>query len=85
MKKLRSVLLLLLCGGLFITFACGSGSETSEEVSSGSSSTNKEKFSYTVENTYLGEYGIGYYIEVVVTNKTDKDYSYVHIEFIYCL
>lgn len=82
MKKLRNILLLLLCGGLFLTFACGSGSESSEESSSGSSSTNKEKFSYTVDKSYVGDYGIGYYIEGVVTNKTDKEYSYVQIEFI---
>lgn len=82
MKKLRSVLLLLLCGGFFLAFACGSSSETSEKSSSDGSSTNKEKFSYTVDKQYAGDYGMGYYIEGVVTNKTDKDYDYVQIEFI---
>ena len=81
MKKFRSILLLLLCGGFFLTFACGS-SETSEKSSSDGSSSNKEKFSYTVDKSYAGDYGIGYYIEGVVTNKTDKEYSYVQIEFI---
>lgn len=82
MKKFKNMLLLSLCGIVFLTFACGSSSETSEKSSSGGSSSNKEKFSYTVDKSYDGDYGIGYYIEGVVTNKTDKDYSYVQIEFI---
>lgn len=82
MKKFKNMLLLSLCGIVFLTFACGSSSETSEKSSSGGSSSNKEKFSYTVDKSYADDYGIGYYIEGVVTNKTDKDYSYVQIEFI---
>jgi len=82
MKKLKNVMLLSLCAVLFLTFACGSGSETSDETSSGGSSSNDNDFSYTVDKSYADEYGIGYYIEGVVTNKTDKKFSYVQIDFI---
>ena len=82
MKKFKNIMLLSLCGLFFLAFACGSSSETSEKSSSGGSSSNEEKFSYTVDNSYADEYGMGYYIEGVVTNKTDKEYSYVQIEFI---
>lgn len=76
MKKSKYVFLLLLCGGLFLTFAVGSSSETSSETSNSKS----ERFSYTVDNQYSD--GFGYYLEGIVTNQTDKDYSYVSIEFI---
>ena len=46
------------------------------------SNTKQPKFSYTIDNQYLGDYGLGYYIEGTVTNNKDKEYSYVHIEFI---
>lgn len=88
MKKFRNVILLALCGIVFMIFACGSTSETSSETSSKTSSetnsetTSEEKFSYTIDKSYADEYGFAYYIEGVVTNKTDKDYSYVEIEFI---
>lgn len=45
-------------------------------------STKKEKFSYTIESAYVGDYNMGYYIEGIVTNNTDKEYSYVQIEFV---
>ncbi len=41
-----------------------------------------EKFSYEVTKSYKADYDIGYYIEGVVPNNKDKDYSYVQIEFI---
>ncbi len=85
-KKIRNIFSILICGVLFLTFACGSSSDTTEKssnnTSSDSSSKGTEKFSYTVDKQYAGDYGIGYYIEGIVTNKTDKDYSYVQIEFI---
>lgn len=44
--------------------------------------TKQPKFSYTIDSQYLGDYGLGYYIEGTITNNKDKEYSYVHIEFI---
>lgn len=76
MKKGKSLVLLLLCGAMFLTFAVGSSSESSSETPG----TKQEKFSYTVDNSYSNSYA--YYIEGTVTNKTDRDYSYVSIEFI---
>lgn len=87
MEKIKNILLLILCGITFMVFACGSSSDVSSEKSSESgsesgSSSSEEKFSYTVDKSYADDYGISYYIEGIVTNKTDKDYSYVQIEFI---
>jgi len=48
---------------------------------SGNGSTD-EKFDYEVTSQYADEYGVSYYIEGTVTNKKDKEYSYVQIEFI---
>ena len=79
MKKISNVLLLLLSGGLFFMFACGSSAEVSEKSSNGEGS-GSEKFSYTIDKQYKS--GISYYIEGIVTNKTSSDYSYVQIEFI---
>ena len=42
----------------------------------------KEKFSYNVENAAPDENNIFYYISGTVTNNTNKDYSYVQIEFV---
>ncbi len=51
----------------------GNGTETTTAAS---------KFTYSVDKQYTGDYGIGYYIEGLVKNNTDKDYSYVQIEFV---
>ena len=42
----------------------------------------KEKFSYTIDKSYVGDYNMGYYIEGTVNNNENKDYSYVQIEFV---
>lgn len=42
----------------------------------------EEKFSYEITKTYHGDHNIGYYIEGIVTNKKDKEYAYVQIEFV---
>lgn len=41
-----------------------------------------EKFTYEVTKSYADSANFGYYIEGTVKNTTDKDYSYVQIEFI---
>ena len=61
--------------------------ETPEENNSNnsnSSTTNqkKEKFTYEITSQYSDDYGSAYYIEGVVRNNKDKDYSYVQIEFV---
>lgn len=53
-----------------------------EQTEKNNSNNSKPKFSYTIDNQYLGDYGLGYYIEGTVTNNRDKEYGYVHIEFI---
>ena len=56
-----------------------SGSETEEK--SGTTSK-KEKFTLLEGyNGYVGDYNIGYYIEGYIQNNTEKEYSYVHVEF----
>jgi hypothetical protein len=77
MKKGKSLLLLLLCGAMFLTFAVGSSSESSSESPS---KVKEEKFSYTVDNSYADSFA--YYIEGTVTNNTDREFSYVSISFI---
>lgn len=77
MKKGKSLLLLLLCGAMFLTFAVGSSSESSSESPS---KGKEEKFSYTVDNSYADSFA--YYIEGTVTNNTDREFSYVSISFI---
>jgi len=42
----------------------------------------EDDFSHTVTSSQSDSAGIGYYIEGIVTNNTDKKYSYVQIEFI---
>lgn len=78
MKKFKNTLFLLLCGAAFIALGVGSTSETSTEKSSNGSG--KEKFSYTIDTQYADTFA--YYIEGVMTNNTNKDYSYVEIDFI---
>lgn len=56
-----------------------SGSETEEKTGT---TTTKEKFTLLEGyNGYVGEYDFGYYIEGYIQNNTDKEYSYVQVEF----
>ena len=57
------------------------GSDSNSDTNT-STTENKEKFSYEVTSQYADDYSFAYYIEGNVTNNTDKDYSYVQIEFI---
>ncbi len=52
------------------------------EPSSPVSSHKEDNFNYEVSNSYADEYGFSYYIEGTVKNSSNKDYSYVQIEFI---
>ncbi len=77
MKKLYSMLLLILCGGLFFTFALGSGSGASTSSSSDgtSSSTNQELKTYKLnEDIYitnsLGKYRVKF---TSVTETSDRN------------
>ena len=67
---------------LVIIIVASSGGDDMESSSSGNSGTtnSSEKFSYTIDDSYSD--GYGYYIEGIVTNNKDKDYSYVQIEFV---
>lgn len=78
---------------IFIVFAAFSGSEDSTESNNSSTSNvngeqqnnisdvKKEKFSYEITNSYSDDYGFAYYIEGIVKNNKDKNYSYVQISF----
>lgn len=57
------------------------GSVTGEQQNNSSNSVKAEKFSYEVTNAYSDDYGFAYYIEGIVKNNKDKDYSYVQISF----
>lgn len=65
---LTSITLLTLTG-------CGIEEETKNNKKE------KDKFVLTEDHGYADEYGFAYYIEGVVTNKTDKEYSYVQVSF----
>ena len=55
---------------------------TSSETTSTDDNSSKAKFEYEVTSQYADEYGFSYYIEGTVANNTEKDYSYLQIEFI---
>lgn len=77
-RKKQGSPLLLIIGIVIIIIgivALASGGSSSGE-------NKEEKFSHTVEKSYQDKSGFGYYIEGIVTNKKDKDYSYVQIEFV---
>lgn len=44
--------------------------------------TAASKFTYQIDKQYVGDYDIGYYIEGFVKNNTNKEYSYIQIEFV---
>ena len=68
-----------------IIAASSGGSETSSSSSSNTETTQtSKKEALVLEEGHHGapdEYGVAYYIEGYVKNNTDKDYSYVQIEF----
>lgn len=70
--KIGLIIFLIIIGIFIIGLASGGDSED----------TKKEKFTHNVTKQYLDSAGLGYYIEGTVKNNTDKDYSYVQIEFI---
>lgn len=70
--KIGLIIFLIIIGIFIIGLASGGDSED----------TKKEKFTHNVTKQYLDNAGLGYYIEGTVKNNTDKDYSYVQIEFI---
>ena len=77
-KKLKSptwlIVVTIILGIVILAFIFGDDTETQ--------TVREEKFSYEVTNSYKDEYGFAYYIEGTVTNKANKNYSYVQIEFI---
>lgn len=80
-KKIRIIIVLLLVIMIIAMISSG-GSDEQKTNKESYKPESKENFSYTVEKSYTDEYNFGYYIEGVVTNNKDKDYSYVEIEFI---
>ena len=80
MKRIKNLLLLILTGGVFLIFACGSGTEVSEKSSSSDGSSGSEKFSYKIDKQHGDSYA--YYIEGVLANNTSQEFSYVQIDFI---
>lgn len=77
-KVLIAVILVLVLTILFVRNQALDDYELSSPVSS----YKKDNFSYEVSNSYADEYGISYYIEGKVKNNSNKDYSYVEIEFV---
>ena len=71
--KLLIVFIIIIIIGIIVAIA-GVDGESEEN--------NKEKFSYTITSSAPDKANFAYYIEGVVTNNLDKDYSYVQIEFI---
>ena len=74
-SKLLIILIIIIVIGIIAT-AVGSGEYDNVDTD------NQEKFSYTVTSSSPDDANFAYYIEGVVTNNLDKDYSYVQIEFI---
>lgn len=71
MKKLLLLITILLVG------FCLTGCDL-EEISEDS----EEKFTHEITKAYKDKYNVSYYIEGTLTNNSDKDYSYVQIEFV---
>lgn len=93
--KWLSIILIVL--GLIIIFSTSSGEEENNaqegsvidnnnsnitEQEENTTVQKKEKFTYEITSQYADDYGFAYYIEGVVKNNKDKDYSYVQIEFV---
>ena len=76
-KKLKKPIVLFVILGIIVIATIGAAlgggnNENSQE----------EKFTHAVTNSYADELGLSYYIEGTVQNNTDKEYSYVQIEFV---
>ena len=71
MKKILMSLLIVI-SILFITGCSDLDLDTNDN----------DKFTHKVTKSYVGDYDMGYYIEGTVKNETDKNFSYVQIEFI---
>jgi len=71
---MKKFLLIMICFILSVVITGCTAVEEKEE--------NGENFSHEITKSYKGDYDIGYYIEGIVKNKKDKDYSYVQIEFV---
>ena len=53
-----------------------------DSTSSIDSKEKKEKFTNEVTSQYSDDAGFAYYVEGTVKNNTNKDYSYLQIEFV---
>ena len=60
------------------------GGESSESTGSSEKTSTSKKETLVLEDGHTGaadEYGFAYYIEGYIKNNSDKDYSYVQVEF----
>lgn len=77
------IIVLVIVGVIIIGGIIGSNSDENNSSNKKSiKSEKKEKFSYTIDSAAADDYNLFYYINGTVTNNTDKDYSYVQIEFV---
>jgi len=56
--------------------------EFDQTIRSGYKDTTRPKVSCEITKQYKEKYGYSYYIEGTCTNNSDKDYSYLQVEFI---
>ena len=90
-KKTKSIIIIVVIILVILVIAFGLGDEESIENNTTETTTKEntktettESGKLTLEEGYSGkadEYGISYQIDGYVTNNTDRDYSYVEIEF----
>ena len=84
-KGIKIFLIILGVIVLVSAFGGGSDSEESKKEQIGNTTEKqetKEKFTLLEGyNGYPGDYSIGYYIEGYIQNNTNKEYSYVSVEF----
>ncbi|MCI6265817.1 MAG: FxLYD domain-containing protein [Erysipelotrichaceae bacterium] len=79
---LIAIIVIVVLAIIGAAFGSDSNSNNNSNSNTDTSTTNKEKFSYEITSEYADDYSFAHYIEGIVTNNTDKDYSYVQIEFI---
>lgn len=81
-KKQGKKKLLIILGVIIAIVLISSMSGNNETEEKTGTTSNKEKFTLLEGyKGYTGDYDIGYYIEGYIQNNTEKEYSYVQVEF----
>lgn len=78
------VVLVIVGISMISSFSSSETNSGEEKTGTTNNKSNKTTEKFTLldgHNGFAGDYNIGYYVEGYVQNNTDKEYSYVSIEF----